>query len=153
MRAAGKSKRCPLRTQPPPVLPGGRVVDRWTRWVLAASARASGRGLAALACGALLGGAATGAGCGRDSKDPAALGAARQGLAGDGQTCVSIQRGTSGAVEDATLWEATPTWNDGADPKVRTGLSGSSSRSRRTSPRGTSPSPRSARMRAERSTW
>ncbi|AUX41281.1 uncharacterized protein SOCE26_026910 [Sorangium cellulosum] len=31
---------------------------------------------------------------------------------GDGTTCVTIQRGTLGTVEDSTIWETFPTWTD-----------------------------------------
>lgn len=39
--------------------------------------------------------------------------------------CVTIQRGTTGAVEDAILWQNMPTWNDGARLTLSTGTSAS----------------------------
>ncbi len=43
------------------------------------------------------------------------------GDACDPSTCVTVQRGTNGAVEDATLWQSSPTWNDSAGPLLQTG--------------------------------
>ncbi|XXY14759.1 DNRLRE domain-containing protein [Sorangium sp. So ce216] len=44
-----------------------------------------------------------------------------EGDACDPSTCVTVRRGTNGVVEDATLWQSSPTWNDSAGPLLQTG--------------------------------
>ncbi|WP_437613827.1 DNRLRE domain-containing protein [Sorangium sp. So ce834] len=63
-----------------------------------------------LANGVLLSAIAFGAGCGSGSPNEELHGTAK--LALEDPTCVTIQRGTAGAVEDATIWETFPTWSD-----------------------------------------
>ncbi|WP_437319781.1 DNRLRE domain-containing protein [Sorangium sp. So ce385] len=57
-----------------------------------------------------MGAVAFGAGCGSGSPNEELHGTAK--LALEDPTCVTIQRGTAGAVEDATIWETFPTWSD-----------------------------------------
>ncbi len=48
------------------------------------------------------------------------------GSAGSGGTttvCETVQRGTFGTVVDATIWQSTPTWNDGTSTALQTGTS------------------------------
>ena len=47
----------------------------------------------------------------------------QQALVTDGQSCVTVQRGASGQVEDATLWQAAPDWNDHKNERISTGTS------------------------------
>lgn len=49
--------------------------------------------------------------------------AAEQALPTDGQVCITVQQGTSGQVEDATLWQSAPTWNDQDNERISTGTS------------------------------
>jgi len=53
-----------------------------------------------------------------------------QALPTDGQVCVTVQRGTSGQVEDATLWQSASIWNDGANERISTGTSAAGGYSR-----------------------
>ncbi|AKT43155.1 DNRLRE domain-containing protein [Chondromyces crocatus] len=46
-----------------------------------------------------------------------------QALSTDGQVCIQVQQGVSGSVQDATLWQSAPTWNDGVNERVSTGTS------------------------------
>ncbi|MCC6558988.1 MAG: DNRLRE domain-containing protein [Polyangiaceae bacterium] len=68
------------------------------------------------------------AGCSQDRpqgspREGAPIAAARQTLQTDSQVCVTIQRGAAGAVEDAIVWQSSPTWNDGARLTLSTGTS------------------------------
>ncbi|WP_437957916.1 DNRLRE domain-containing protein [Sorangium sp. So ce119] len=65
-----------------------------------------------LANGVLLSAIAFGAGCSPGSPDEELHGTAKLAAGTEDATCVTIQRGTAGAVEDATIWEVFPTWND-----------------------------------------
>ena len=47
----------------------------------------------------------------------------QQALVTDGQSCMTVQRGTSGQVGDATLWETAPIWNDHENERISTGTS------------------------------
>jgi hypothetical protein len=58
------------------------------------------------------------------------VGTDEQALITDGQVCINVQRGASGAVEDATLWQSAPTWNDGASARISAGTSESGGYSR-----------------------
>ncbi|XXT15195.1 DNRLRE domain-containing protein [Sorangium sp. So ce429] len=59
-----------------------------------------------------------------------AVSAAAQPLATDGQVCISIQRGTLGDTSDATVWQSSPTWNDGRSALVYAGFGASGGRRR-----------------------
>lgn len=48
---------------------------------------------------------------------------ATQAASTDGQVCLTVQRGTSGQVADAILWQNAPTWTDGAATRLSTGTS------------------------------
>ncbi|WP_438035955.1 DNRLRE domain-containing protein [Sorangium sp. So ce204] len=65
-----------------------------------------------LANGVLLSAVAFGAGCSSGSPSEELHGTAKLALGAEDPTCVTIQRGTAGAVEDATIWETFPTWSD-----------------------------------------
>ncbi|AUX44919.1 uncharacterized protein SOCE26_063890 [Sorangium cellulosum] len=71
--------------------------------------------------GALLIAMTVGAACSPGSPEEGPLGTAKLAANGDGTTCVTIQRGTLGTVEDATIWEVFPTWTD-STVSFRTGL-------------------------------
>lgn len=43
------------------------------------------------------------------------------GDACDPSTCVTLRRGAGGSVADATLWQSSPTWNEGAGILLQTG--------------------------------
>ncbi|WP_437528490.1 DNRLRE domain-containing protein [Sorangium sp. So ce726] len=73
--------------------------------------------------GILLSATATGVSCSSNAPDEAPYGEAKLAAEGDEPTCVTIQRGTAGAVEDLTIWENFPTWNDNT-VSVRTGTLG-----------------------------
>ena len=47
----------------------------------------------------------------------------QQELTTDGQVCINVQRGTSGQVEDATLWQSAPIWTDDINERLKTGNS------------------------------
>ena len=47
----------------------------------------------------------------------------QQELITDGQVCLSVQRGTSGQVEDATLWQSAPIWTADVNERLKTGNS------------------------------
>ncbi|WP_434046546.1 MULTISPECIES: DNRLRE domain-containing protein [Sorangium] len=72
--------------------------------------------------GTLFSAIATGASCSTNAPDEELQGKAKLALEGD-PTCVTIQRGTAGAVEDVTIWENFPTWNDNT-VSLRTGTLG-----------------------------
>ncbi|WP_437967423.1 DNRLRE domain-containing protein [Sorangium sp. So ce260] len=55
---------------------------------------------------------ASGAGCTSGSPEEGLHGTAKLAAGSEDPTCVTIQRGIAGAVEDATVWEAFPTWSD-----------------------------------------
>ncbi|WP_437730271.1 DNRLRE domain-containing protein [Sorangium sp. So ce1335] len=57
-------------------------------------------------------------------------GSLAQALSTDRQVCLTVQRGASGQAEDVTLWQAAPTWNDGANERIRTGTSATGGYSR-----------------------
>ena len=50
---------------------------------------------------------------------------AAQALPADGQVCITLQRGTSGAVADTTIWQNAPGWNDSTATTLWTGNSSS----------------------------
>ncbi|WP_437724312.1 DNRLRE domain-containing protein [Sorangium sp. So ce861] len=52
------------------------------------------------------------AGCSSGSPGEELHGTAKLAAGSEDPTCVTIQRGTAGAVEDATIWETFPTWSD-----------------------------------------
>ncbi|KYF54601.1 hypothetical protein BE04_15585 [Sorangium cellulosum] len=55
---------------------------------------------------------ASGAGCSSGSPEEGLHGTAKLAAGSEDPTCVTIQRGMAGAVEDATIWESFPTWSD-----------------------------------------
>lgn len=71
------------------------------------------------------------AGCAATADEAGPLSSAARPLVTDAQICLAVQRGTSGSVEDATLWHAAPTWNDSTSAQLSTGTSQSGG-SRRT---------------------
>lgn len=54
-----------------------------------------------------------------------AVASAEQALPTDGQVCITVQQGASGAVEDATIWQSASDWNDGAGVTLSSGSSAS----------------------------
>ncbi|WP_437915668.1 DNRLRE domain-containing protein [Sorangium sp. So ce302] len=62
--------------------------------------------------GVLFSATATGAACSSSSPEEELHGTAKLAAGTEDPTCVTIQRGTLGAVEDATIWETYPTWTD-----------------------------------------
>jgi RHS repeat-associated protein len=62
--------------------------------------------------GVLVSATATGAACSSSSPEEELHGTAKLAAGTEDPTCVTIQRGTLGAVEDATIWETYPTWTD-----------------------------------------
>ncbi|WP_437587642.1 hypothetical protein [Sorangium sp. So ce1000] len=65
-----------------------------------------------LASGVLVSAVAAGASCSSGAPDEELHGTAKLAATGDDPTCVTLQRGTLGTVEDGTIWETFPTWSD-----------------------------------------
>jgi hypothetical protein len=61
--------------------------------------------------------------CSTDTPGPARLGRAVEPLVAEGQVCLGVQRGTSGQVADAIVWQNAPRWSDGAGARLSTGTS------------------------------
>jgi hypothetical protein len=75
------------------------------------------------ASGILLAAVALTTSCSSQGPEEASLGKARLEANGDGTTCVTIQRGALGSVEDATIRQSSAGWNDATSPLLRTGTS------------------------------
>ncbi|AUX41034.1 uncharacterized protein SOCE26_024390 [Sorangium cellulosum] len=73
--------------------------------------------------GTLFSAIAAGASCSSNAPDEELHGKVKLAVEGEGPTCVTLQRGTAGAVEDVTIWENFPTWNDNT-VSLRTGTLG-----------------------------
>lgn len=80
-------------------------------------------GLLKAACGVV--GIVALAACVEDPGEAERVDSAEQALPTDGQVCVTVQQGTSGAVEDATIWQSASDWNDGAGVTLSSGSSAS----------------------------
>jgi alpha-tubulin suppressor-like RCC1 family protein len=48
---------------------------------------------------------------------------AGQALGTAGEVCLTVQQDNGGAVQDATIWQSSPGWNDGAASRIYTGTS------------------------------